>query len=59
MPPKRLTKCLTLPTPFLMLKMKGGKITDSSYPQKDAEDNFSHAFKQAYLALGIACCCYF
>jgi nitroreductase len=26
----------------------------SSYPQKDAEENFEHAAKQAYIALGIA-----
>lgn len=26
----------------------------NSYPQKDAEENFNHAAKQAYIALGIA-----
>ncbi len=26
----------------------------SSYPQKDAEENFNHAAKQAYIALGMA-----
>ena len=25
-----------------------------SYPQKDAEENFNHAAKQAYIALGMA-----
>jgi hypothetical protein len=36
---------------------KSSNVT--GYPAKDAEENFNHAAKQAYIAFSRYCCCCF
>jgi nitroreductase len=56
--PERINKMFDLTNEIRNTKNEGWEnyrqMLLSSYPQKDAEENFIHASKQAYIAIGIA-----
>ena len=56
--PERINKMFDLTNEIRNKKNEGWEnyrqMLLSSYPQKDAEENFIHASKQAYIAIGIA-----